>query len=157
MSVRGDIIDNIETALKTITVANGYNQTVKKVFADELRLPEELSLDEIPALFIVDGDENKDHGDIDSVKCSLEIIVEGVVRKDNDQEDVQDKRRKLQNDVEKCLMVDESRGGKAIYTQAKRIATDKMTIGDYSIFDIHFDIGYFHDRGDPSSQSNSPL
>lgn len=157
MSVRGDIIDNIKTELTKITVANGYNQTVALVESDKLKAPEELGPEEFPALFIIDSSELKGAGDIDSVECTLEIIISGYIKRVLDTDDLQDLRRKLQNDVEKCLMVDEFRNHKAIKTQCTKIMTDNMTTEPYTIFDMYFSILYYHDRNNPSSQANSPV
>jgi hypothetical protein len=157
MSARGDIIDNIKTELEKITTGNGYNQTVALVESDKLKAPEELTPEEFPALFIIDSGEIKAAGDIDSVECHLEIIISGYIRREWDTDDLQDLRRKLQNDVEKCLMVDETRNHKAIKTQCTKIVTDNMTTEPYTIFDIYFDVQYFHDRNNPSSQANSPV
>lgn len=157
MSIRGDIIDNIKTTLEGITVVNGYNQTVVLVEDSELKAPEDLTVEQFPALFIIDGDETKKAGDVDSVECNIEIIISGYIRRSLDTDDLQTLRRNLQNDVEKVLMVDETRGGKAISTQCTRIITDKMIYDAYTIFDMYLNINYYHNRNNPSSQNNSPV
>jgi len=93
---------------------------------------------------------------VDSKKCTLEFIVTGFVKRANDADDMQARRRNLQNDVEKAVMVDGRRSGKAIRTEVIRIGTDNGIIDSYAIFELTAIIDYFHNRNDPNNQDNSP-
>ena len=154
MSIRGDILDNVKTELEKITVDNKYHQKVMLVEDEKIKAPDELNVDEFPALFIIDTDESKSAGDVNSLECNLEIIVTGYLKSNTDLCDMQEQRRNLQNDVEKALMVDEHRGGKALKTDIVKIITDKGTLEPYAVFDMTVQILYYHDRGNPSSQAN---
>ena len=156
MSVRGDILDDVKTVLEGITTGNGFFQTINKVDDQSIRAPEDINDEEFPILFITDGDENKKPGDVDSKDCVLTIIITGIIKQQNDEDDIQDRRRKIQNDVEKALMAQESRGGKAIRTEITQISTDKGLSQTYTLFQLDLDVDYFHNRSDPSSQDNSP-
>ena len=159
VSVRDDIINNIKTTLQTITIANGYNQDVALVSTENFMLPEQLTVEEVPALYIIDDDEDKSaaDGDVDSLWCTLNITIEGILKKINDADPVQERRRKLQSDVEKALMVDETRGQYAEFTKVKRITTDKALLEpDFTMFNLEFSVEYFHNRNDPADQDNNP-
>lgn len=157
MSIKGDIIDNIKTTIEGITTGNGYSQTVAHVNTDSIKLPEDLTADQFPAVNVVDVNETKTPGDIDSKNSILEVMLLGYVQKLNDQDNVQTKRRNLENDIEKALMVDETRGGKAIFTEITKIETDKGIIDNYSETYITATIQYYHNRNNPGSQDNSPV
>ena len=60
MSIRGEILDNIKTALETISIANGYNQDLGLVEDKILRAPDDTNTDDFPALYIIDADEDKE-------------------------------------------------------------------------------------------------
>lgn len=156
MSIRADLLNNIKDALKLITTGNGFNQTVNKVDDQNIQVPNEVIDDDFPILFLTDGDEKKEPGDVDSKKCDLEFIVTGFVKRANDADDMQSRRRDLQNDVEKAIMVDDRRGGKAISTEITKIGTDNGILDDFSLFELTGVIQYFHNRNDPNNQDNSP-
>lgn len=156
MSIKGDILDDVKAVLETITIANGYNQIVKKVWDDEFKMPDELTSSDFPALFLIDDDTRKEAGDVDSVLCTLNCIVTGYVFRTKSSQNLQSDRRKLENDVEKAIMVDERRSGMAIKTQTGRIVTDRGTLEPHGIFDLHFVVEYFQDRNNPSEQDNNP-
>ena len=155
-SIRKQIIDNIASELNKITIAHGYNQDIKYVEKNKLLPPDQLTLDQFPAAFIIAAKENKKHADVDAVESDFEVIVEGVIKSNADTDDMQQLSTNLINDIEKCLMVDETRGGIAIDTHCFQVVTDYQIFIGYSVFDLHFNINYFHDRYNPSSQNNSP-
>lgn len=145
MSIRSDIIADIKTTLETITVTNGYNNTVKLV-SERLKIPDELHADEFPALFIVDSNEVKKDNDVDELKNELSIIITGYVKDSNNPTPV---LRTLLDDVEKALSVDRFRGGLAINTLPADIKTDNGTLLPYAVFDFTFNIIYFQKYGTP--------
>lgn len=157
VSILDDIIDNLKTTCESITIANGYNQNVNAVLIGNFKMPGQFSISDLPAIQIIDSDTPKEPYSVDSTKAVLTVIVEGITRRGSSTQDVQEARRKLQHDIEKALMVDETRGGAAIFTKAKNIKTDKGTIEPFSICEMEFGIEYYYDRGDPASQANSPM
>ena len=156
MSIKLDILSNITTELAKITVLNGYNQDIKYVEKNKLKAPDELNIDQFPAAFIIASTENKAHGDVEAVDCNFEVIISGYIKRNLDTDDMQLLSTNFANDIEKCLMVDESRGGYAIDTHCFKILTDHLIFDGYSVFDMYFDIHYFHDRKDPNSQFDAP-
>ena len=157
MSIRGLIVDNVKTTLEGITTANGYNQDVKYVSSENLKAPDELTIEQKPSLQIIDGDEDKNAADVDSLECFLEIVITGYLERINDADPLQARLRNLMNDTEKALMVDETRGSKAIKTDVTKLVTDKGVLEPHAMFDMTIMVKYFHNRKDPSSQSNSPI
>jgi hypothetical protein len=157
VSILDEIIDNLKATCEGITIANGYNQNVKLVKTGNFQLPDQFRASELPAIQIIDDESAKEEYDVDSTKAILSIIVEGIIRRSSRSQDVQEDRRKLQRDIEKALMVDESRGGYAVFTKARGIRTDKGTVEPFSICEMDFIIEYYYNRGDPASQDNSPM
>lgn len=146
-SIRTQIVDNIKAALENITIANGYNEDVISVHSDSFDSPE--SFNEFPQLFIIDTDEDMEPLDVDSTQNTLTLIVTGYCKSQNDMDNVQDKRRKLQADVQKALMVDERRNMLALSTDVIRVITDKGTLEPYSIFDLTVQVVYYTNKYDP--------
>ena len=70
----------------------------------------------------------KSAGDVNTIDCVLQVIVSGYIKRINDQDDIQDRRRKLQSDVEKAIMLDEFRGNRAISSQCIKIITESWYI-----------------------------
>lgn len=155
-SIRDSILYNIKKTLESILTENGYNQDVNLVKSYNFGNVDDYSIDEYPVLHVIDTSENKSSADVDSTKCYLNVLIEGILRRIDDEDDIQVRRRALQRDVEYSLMVDESRGGWACFTKAVDITTDKGTIEPYSVFNMTFQIEYYHDRNDPADQDNSP-
>ena len=159
MSIRSDLIQNIEDTLKTIRKTNRidgvpYQQDLDYIKTEEITPLDQVDPDEFPIVFIIDGDENKEFGSVQSIECDLDIEITGYLKQNNDTDNLQLRRRKLMNDIEKALMQDQSRGNLAIKTIVSKISTDHGIFTEYSLFEMRVAINYFHDRKNPSSQDN---
>ena len=146
-SLRGDIVTAIETALNGISVTGGYNLDVQTV-STRLRDPDGLTADEFPALFVVDGDENKSDADVNELRCRIQIIISGYVKAPDDSYDIQENLRKLLADVEKAICSDRYLGGKVVNTKPFNIKTDHGVLMPYGIFDFTFEVEYLQLYGD---------
>jgi len=146
-SIRSQILNNLKTTLETISITNGYYQDIINVYDDRLDIPE--SFNDFPILFIIDTDETKTIFDVDSTENNLEIIITGYLKKLNDEDNIQLRRRYLQADLEEAIMQDERRNELAIATEVKSIKTDKGIIEPYAIFDMAINIKYYTNKKDP--------
>lgn len=104
------IIANIETVLKTITTANGYNNTVKTVSRDPLTA---LDIQAFPAVFVEIGSDVPESGAKSVNRRTLNLTVEfWVMPHKNMAKSVES----LRGDIQKALMVDPRRAGNAVDT-----------------------------------------
>lgn len=114
-SIQAQITANIKAALKTITIANGYNYDVVRV--EELRKIQEMN-DNLPFVLLIEGDPQKDSED----SCVIRTLnyqvwyfpdeddrVTGDNTADNNTE-ITYKHRNIMADVAKALSVDPYRG-----------------------------------------------
>lgn len=147
VSLRDDILTSVKTALSGITTTGGYNTTVNLVDT-RIKDPEGLNPDQFPALFITDGTEVKTDHDVDGLICTLQIIVSGILKEANHDEDLGLVVRKLVADVEKAVCADRYRGQLAINTKPREIKTDAEAFRPYGLFDVTFEITYLQKYGD---------
>lgn len=145
MSKRDDLLNDIKSALENIKVSNGYNFDVSYI-STKLEAPDELAPDDFPALFIVDTDENKEDTEVNEMQNQLRFIISGYVKDDDDPDD---SRRKLLEDVEKAICADRYRNGIAVNTMPANIKTDHGTFAPFAVFDFEFVITYFQEYGTP--------
>lgn len=122
-----------------------------------MKLPEQIPIDLFPCCLVVAGDETKINADVNSQESQFEIIVSCYLRQVQDDTDMDSLMNNLVCDVQKAVMVDPYRNGRAIDSFISRIVTDKMSSLPFAIADIYINIRYYHDRNNPSSQDNSPI
>lgn len=112
MSIRQQIVDAIETRLKTILVTNGYQTNAgQKVFPWRLTV---LGDADLPALCIYDTDCNiSDVGTIGYFTHELQVDIEAIVTGSASRTDV----RKMLEDIFKAIGVDRTWGNLAEHTE----------------------------------------
>jgi hypothetical protein len=145
---RTELMNNILQELAKIKTTNGYNFDIKTL-EEGLKLPEDVDPGQFPAAFVVDGDEQKRDYDACSLQAEIDYIITCYVSRVDNTTDLQQLRRNFQEDVEKALMADRSRGGIADSTTPIRIETDKATLEQYAIADMTFRIKYNHPVNQP--------
>jgi hypothetical protein len=57
MSLKADIMQAIATRLETITTSNAYSLTLQKVYYDQIPMGIQLLSHNLPAMFLLDGDD----------------------------------------------------------------------------------------------------
>jgi hypothetical protein len=144
-SIRESIIGNIKTTLQTITKANLYNFDVAKVTRERLV---GLNIDQFPSIVIIPGREGKTEEPIERYTARLVITLECWLQ-EHDESIVTDVNKFLA-DVEKALLVDYTRGGKAINT---KLVSNQAFYNDinkpYGGVMIDIEIHYRHVYNDP--------
>ena len=124
MSTRHDIIENRETALNTITVANSYNYDIAEVTREIKHFGD---IDNYPAAVIFFDSETRDAPDLGyhNIIAEALIIVRGIVKADRDLEDVADN---FAEDIEIAMCNDKTCGDYAILIMPGRL---RMWPGGY--------------------------
>ena len=149
--IKASIKANVETTLKTITTANGYNQTVDSdaVIGHRPYLPNDAA--KFPWLNVWWEEEINSNDQIVSHSVKDAVLMVGL--KTNDGDDPEPAMEKLKADVEKALMVDRQRGGYAIDTALVDADPDwrPVTVGvkPTGVAYLTFRIRYRHKVGNP--------
>ncbi len=125
-SIRELIVQDVETALKTISIANGYNNNIGLVTRTSVI---DVSQSNIPILYIQQG--NEDVGiagedaqtNFNQVSRNLEVRVIIIHRHDPavDGKSVDAVLNSIQQDVYKAMMIDPQRSNHAIDTLPGRV------------------------------------
>lgn len=145
MSTRLNIITNRETALKTITIANGYNYDIHTVTRG---LKHFRDLDGYPSVVIINAGETKESIDLGytNVIANMTIRVRGIVKASSDIETVLDN---FLEDVEKAMCNDVTCGNYANYIAPSDIRIYEASSDDIKIFDMDFIANYQYLYGAP--------
>lgn len=127
------ILANIETTLETITVVNGYNNTVKIVTRNTKAV---LNMPMFPAIIIGKGSGTVDAMAKSSAHRKMFITIEAWTRKEKD---ASQEVEKFLGDIQKAMMVDPRRGGNAINTIE---VSDTPILIDSETAEIGFQVQY---------------
>ena len=149
ISIRELILQDIETTLKTITVANGYNNTLASVqrwkqHGNDTRL--------MPFVVINAGLEAKQPANSDQKVCKFSIYLDLWMRQDDtDITDTDIILNSLLLDIEKALMIDIARNDKAENTEIVNIVPFETVEGQPNCgLIIELEITYQHKNADSS-------
>jgi len=150
-SERYFILSKVIEVLETISKANGYLTDVNYVSEDlDLEHPEQLDKNKFPALFPIDGDELKEAmaffgGPGDDMKSTMELVVTGMIHEPLGSTALP--RSNLIKDVEKALVMNDELTALLLERiSPTRVVTDKGFFGNYSVFDMVFELTYVYDH-----------
>lgn len=151
-TIRELIQQNIDAVLKTITIANGYNNTVVSVQRWEQNGN---SLLLAPCIIQVPNPEEKTEGPHPYSTCRLPIDIYIFVRHDK----TEDSRatdailNSLLGDIEKALKIDSTRGGNAENTIIKNNSFIVNEQGEpISGIIVEIEVVYYHQTTNPYSR-----
>lgn len=153
-TIREKIVKNIETTLKTISKANGYENDIKSV---QRLLQSGQVVTDVPLLIIAEGDEDAEEGPLATAILTLKRLGVFVVVQTRHDEAIDTRAsdeilNTLRADVEKAMMVDHTRGGFAIDTHPPSSTALDTEEGQPEIASLmQFQIDYRHARQDPTS------
>ena len=147
MAKREAILTNIVTTLETITVDNGYNNNIGLV----TREPKDwvnLKPKDLPTACVQWSPDEREVKQIqgNNILSTLTIIIRGVVYAKTD---IETEINKFTDDIEIAMMVDDKRGGNAMYTNPGTITVYQSLAQFYSTFDFKFEIKYQYMKGAP--------
>jgi hypothetical protein len=152
-SMRYQILNAVVDALETISIANGYNTDLKYVSTIfNVKHPEEIDKNQLPACFPYDDTESKaplsifDNGEVfDDMLATMQVIVTSVVF--DRAADTALKRTNLIQDIEKCLVTDDSLLALLLEKPSPlSVETDRGYFGMYSVFDQTFQLQYLYNH-----------
>jgi len=149
-SRREYILQNIKTVLETITVANGYTNTITTV---QRWTQKGNVFQAIPAIVINAGQEEKQQTPNPQATCKLTVFLDVWHRQDDTDTTPSDQViSSLIADVEKAIMADYTRGGYAEDTRVLNNVPFETVDGMPSFgVQIELEITYKHALGDPSA------
>ncbi len=150
-SERYYILTKVIKVLEKITIANGFLTDVNYVSETlDIEHPEKLDKNKFPALFPVDGDEVKEAfaifgGAGDDMQSTIELIVTGMIYERTGATALQ--RSNLIKDVEKAIVMDDELTALLLERPSPtKVITDKGFFGNYSLFDMIFEMTYVYDH-----------
>ena len=114
-TIREKILANIETQLKTITKANGYNNNIQLVERYKI---DAASVSQLPALFIYDGVDTLESEQSYAYTRTASVEIAGWVRS---HDNMSVEANLLLGDTHKCIMADRTRGGYAMETKIEML------------------------------------
>lgn len=148
-TVREKIMQNVETTLKTISKANGYNNDIASV---QRWYQSGNTFSQVPCIVIYGGPEEKEQAPDPLITCRFLISIILCIR--HDEEDIPGPTDAILNnllgDIEKALMVDHKRGGYAVDTipQSNDIF-ERIEGQPYAGIVVNVEIHYRHRTNDP--------
>ena len=149
-TIRDKVLSNLKTVLETITTANGYSNSLKKVSRwDQRSNP----LSDTPCLTIALANESKEPEPNPLYTCRLTVLLEvWVCQKKSDPLSTDELLCSLLGDVEKCVMQDITRGGFAKDTDIKGSQPFEGVEGQpYAGIVVELEIEYEHNQLDPAA------
>lgn len=149
MTIRERILANIKTTLEAITIANGYVNTIASVQRwDKRGNP----LRQVPCIVINAGQEEKQMSPNPYFTCRLSVYLDVWIRQDEADATATDVILSgILGDIEKALMIDNTRGGFAIDTNIKNNVPFETVEGQpHAGLTIELEVLYQHTQSDPS-------
>ncbi|MFA5115804.1 MAG: hypothetical protein WC486_00810 [Candidatus Omnitrophota bacterium] len=148
MTVRESILENIKTALETITEAGGYHNTIASV---QRWRQSGNSLVNIPCIVINAGQETKEPVPNPFATCRFTVYLDIWTRQDeSDPASTDAILNSLLGDVEKALMIDVTRGDFAKDTNIRSNVMFETAEGQpHAGIIIELEIVYQHRQTDP--------
>ena len=149
MTIRERILANIKTTLEAITIVNGYVNTIASVQRwDKRGNP----LRQVPCIVVNAGQEEKQMSPNPYFTCRLSIYLDIWIRQDEADATATDVILSgILGDIEKALMIDNTRGGFAIDTNIKSNVPFETVEGQpHAGLTIELEVLYQHTQSDPS-------
>jgi hypothetical protein len=145
LSLREDIAANLITTLDAVTSPIEFKKITREPFS-----PEELSEMQLPAIYVVSGDETRadySMGDYAAGKRSgtIDYVIVGYVK--GTDSNIDTKRNQLIEVIEETLDTDRTRGGNALDTKITEVSSDEGTLFPLGGCRIMVRIFYEYTRG----------
>ena len=149
MTIRERILANIKTTLDAITIINGYVNTIASVQRWDKRGN---ALRQVPCIVVNAGQEEKQMSPNPYFTCRLSVYLDVWIRQDEADSTATDIILSgILGDIEKALMIDNTRGGFAIDTNIKSNVPFETVEGQpHAGLTIELEVLYQHTQSDPS-------
>jgi len=147
-TVRENIFLNLENALNTIRVINGYDNDIQSV---QRWRQNGNNLKDVPAIIVNSGPESNEDKPFPLTKCNLTIYLDLWVRQNESSTEGTDiLLNSLLGDIKKALKVDITRGGNAVDTKFGDTVPFETVEGEpHAGLVIEVLIEYRHQQTDP--------
>jgi hypothetical protein len=149
-TIRENILANIKTTLDTITIANGYDNDIASV---QRWMQRGNSLRLIPCIIITAGQEDKVPEPNPMMTCHLTVFLFIYLRQEETDVNPTDQLiNSVIGDVEKALVIDNTRGGNARNTNIRSVMPFETSEGQVNVGAvIELDVNYQHLQSDPKT------
>lgn len=151
VSVREQIMRNIQTTLAGITIENGYANTLRSVQRFQQQGQQ---LADLPVAVLIEGGDDVDlNGPLELTSRTMNVSVVLVQQQDTDVDgrSAAELMNSLLSDVQTALQVDHTRGGLAVDTTEQGIGDMDVEEGQPELAQsISYRIAYRHHRTDPT-------
>jgi hypothetical protein len=129
----------IATLFPSITVANGYGNTVGLVMRGQRNI-DDLADTDFPFICIMSTLETRKNITKTTFHSELQVDVVGAVKSPDGISGNQTAMDSLMADLTKCVMADHTQGGLVMYTEVRRIKTDNGDMDTHALFvaEIYF-------------------
>jgi hypothetical protein len=131
----------VATMLPAITVANGYANTVNLVMRGQRNI-NDLDDPDFPCLFIGSTQEVRKNISKTTFHSELLVNVVGAVKSPDGVSGAQKAMDSLIADATKCVMADHTQGGNVLYTEVRRITTDRGDLDMHALFEMEIYFRY---------------
>ena len=148
MSIREEVLNNIEETLAGITIANGYNTDLTTV-TQSIENIDKFEVSEFPVAIISYENDDKDTEDIapDYLGSVLTALIACGIYSTDDKLSILEK---LLVDIEKAMCLDQTRGGIAAYTIPSDITLyANLEKENFLYATVKFLIRYYYRFGNP--------
>ncbi len=151
MSIKNDILDNLITALKAITIANGYNTDVRTVS----RYSQAIDLDneKKPSLHIYETGERVNSEAETELQYTINGLIIGSLKETND---LKGKTVKLADDVKKVIYSSPALGTYALDIQITGMETNLSESENKAEIQISFEIIYYDTNNNTAATLTGP-
>lgn len=143
-TIRDQILDNIVTTLKGITVAQGYQSDMGHVHR-EVEIVSDVK--RFPACFPIASDETPQQSDTDALMNAEWQI--GLLLYVKERTNLSKECEKVVGDVRKAILTDETRGGLAIWTTIDKIRNISTWLKPIGIYEFDMTIQYRYNKLTP--------
>jgi len=147
MSVRENILNNIESTLASISIANGYNNDIGFVTRESENF-EQFETTDYPFAIISWSTDDKETTGVpgQNVVSDLEVIIQGGIYATSSRETA---LNNFLDDIETALCADGTRGDNAWYTLPVGIEVFMTPKENVIVFNYKFLIRYHYVYGNP--------
>lgn len=148
-TVRENILVNLQTTLEGISEDNGYSNDIASV---QRWMQRGNALREVPCIVIAAGQEDKTPDPNPLMTCHLSVYLFIYLRQDANDDDPTDSLiNSVIGDVEKALVVDNTRGGYARDTNIRSVMPFETSEGQVNAGAVlELDVIYQHLQSDPA-------
>ena len=150
-TIREQVLSDIKTSLEELTIANGYNFDFTPETVQRWSMYGNSAVN-LPLIVITAGDEEEKPLSGNHEECRLTVYIDAFyVHNEDDQTATDTYINRLQGDIKKRILEDETRSGTALNTSIVGSSTFETVDGQaYAGIMIELLVTYRHKRDNPA-------